>query len=184
MNNDKLEKIKTQYEEMSVEDISDNYDDAYAYLCVMMDDLDFYKSNILNEMKYDCKQKKISEIKNYFSFITGMYYDAELYDLDLELLDNHLDLILDFGDYSGQLLKSLEKDNVRDIFKLTKFVGEKYLSNYHYLEDRRDSIDCSSIGINFYSNRYVNDREEFKEFFNGEIKRISSSKAVEKVKKM
>lgn len=174
--------------EVLLEEIYKLKDVDYS-LCESMEDvLMILKSDmslIEEEKKNICDAKKMNnydifiiKIQNFFNVFS--IEDSELLEDDNVFLDEEMNLICKFLLYYNSLLKIINEENYKDVYKLVLFIGEYYALNTQYLENMRDTLDFFSRGIG-YSNGEIDDtRYEFDKFFNREFNRISLIKPVQK----
>ena len=83
----------------------------------------------------------------------------------------------------NSMKKTINEDNFNDFYKLTRFIREKYYDYHNYLEKERSAVEMQFSGV-FMNVPIPYELNEFFDFINSEIKRISLNNSVEKKKVM
>ena len=170
-----------EYSLFEVEDV-ESILEVREYIQVFLDDCLDYLESFKSIIKRNNRQKKIAVLSNYFAFIIG-YEFPEGYDEDNAVVKDEVKMCNDFKKIVKRLCDVLNKDNYKDIFKLMEFIRTKFLELYHYHERRRDAVELSFSGVGLYIPKDF-DMNEFHEFCDSEIKRISLNNSIEKQKLM
>lgn len=138
------------------------------------------KLSIIDAIKGNEHDILVTKIQNIFNIFT--YEDYAWIEDDNLLLDEEMDLACKFLGYYNKLVGTINEVNFRDVYKLSLFTGEQYVSNLERLEDMRDAINFASRGIGYYSGNTLDTRSEFDLFFDEEFNRVSLIKSVQKTK--
>ena len=177
-----VESIKEEYSKYELETKTISYDikDVNGYIISAISDLDEDRIDIIKAIKINSLRKIRARLMNLISFDKE---DLSFYDEDSNFLDKEIDLNLIYKYYYSTMLKMLNEDNILNITKLFDFTLNNYSSNYIYLEEMRNLLDCERNFITYSPNLEEDESVvSFQKFFQEEIKKINSSKSVEKVK--
>lgn len=137
---------------------------------------------ILKEMKYNCRNEKISKVSN---LILGLFQmeEVEYYSEDNEILEEIFEFVSKYKEYYHRIQALVTEENHQELTKLVDFSCLYYNRHIDYFEEQRDALEYQCKGISYYG-KCANNIKEFDEFFNKKMKQLGEDKAVEKQKKM
>lgn len=181
MDEDILEK---EFQLLDIESFVNKKDDVEVYAAASIVQIKkTYDENVRFKRRAVIMNFINSKIDNLFRlFGIGFYDNLVLYYIDM--LDQEMDLCLDFIEYQSKLMDIVTDTNFKEVFKLSKFSDTNFILNYNFLERSFDRYSSSLNGIYRCDNnpdieRY--NREAFNSFFDSKIQKLSSSKVYQKV---
>ena len=176
-----LERFALEYSLFEVDEVS-SLEDVNGYLEVFLDDLDEYSDTFKKEVKLNKLEKLRAKLSNYFDIFIG-YEFPEYYDEDSKVVREEIKMVNLFIKAVNNMKKTINEDNFNDFYKLTRFIREKYYDYHNYLEKERSAVEMQYSGV-FMTVPIPYELNEFFDFINSEIKRISLNNSVEKKKTM
>ena len=176
-----LERFALEYSLFEVDEVS-SLEDVNGYLEVFLDDLDEYSDTFKKEVKLNKLEKLRAKLSNYFDVFIG-YEFPEYYDEDSKAVREEIRMVSLFIKVVSNMRNSINEDSFNDFYKLTRFIREKYYDYHNYLEKERNAVEMQFSGV-FMNVPLPFVLNDFFDFINGEIKRISLNNSVEKKKVM
>ena len=151
------------------------------FIEIGLNEIDEQLSLVLKEINYNNRKKMIAKIKNFF--LRNYFYDLSIYDDDNNVLNELFCFLLGYKIYFYGVLEIGNLENFRELTRLIDFSCEYFSRHLAYFEAQRDMVEYQAKGIQ-YSPIHENRIKEFDEFFFEKIDGISSSKNIEKIKKI
>ena len=177
-----LEKIEKEYKDFNIKsDYINSIEELEQFLFVGLFDADEEVDIVKKYKKNNYKRIRIGKIYNLFSFNNKVM--IEFFEEDNKILDEFIKLAEDYRDYFANAIESVNKDNYKEILKLTDFSIDYYNQNIAYLEGKRDSLEYLFKGIQYLSGKEDN-RSVIAEFQKKKLQELSNNKEVEKTKKI
>ena len=180
-----IEDLRKEYQQLTDEELyCPSLEDLVEMIQADILDLEEDRCDILKEIRIDLRNKRIDQLKQFFSAFSGVVYDLSFYDVDMKLLEEKLNTNLSFINYYHQLQELLTEENFNATSFLKEFTSRYYQKNWERLECLRDINEYRIRGIAYYNPQLEEDtRDIFEQFFQEEITNISA-KSVAYKKKM
>ena len=173
---DKYERIKTEYMLFEADTLPEDFDDAKECLNVYIEDMDDSLKGIRRSVRENTFEICINGIRNFVNLILDYVpEEKEWYIADNEVLERHRVVAVRYREMFSLIKDSMTDSNYQELTKLAEFTHNSYMSNYHYLESVRDSIEYSARGITYYGGG-DDTLSEYSMFFNETMARIVGEK--------
>lgn len=183
---DKDINLEEEYEETELEYPTDTISEVKAVIDYCQDTIEESRTNTLKLMKQYYRRIFFSGLFYLWQRLTDSEEDVDFYQEEIRLLQQEVDLSLEFQEMQGQLLASLNNDNFQSIGRLSQFTDLYYEYNFRHFENKRDVLYYRQQGIGMVPS-YEGARhnvEEFKEFFKKKLDQNNLGKGIEKTKKI
>ena len=115
-----------------------------------------------------------TKIRNFFNSIFEEE-EAEFYDYDNIILNELMKLIIKYRNYFNKIIQVANKDNYKELLKLTDFLCECYGKEIDYYEYRRDKLEMELKGFSFSNSKYEDNQEVIDEFTNKMLNKFEKS---------
>lgn len=172
----KIEKIKTEYMLFEQVNHPEDFLDAKECVDVYIEDMDDSLVGIRKSMWGNNFEIYFNGIRNFINILLDYELeDREWYISDNSVLEKHRELAINYKYMFGLIKECMDDDNYQELFRLAEFTHDSYMSNYHYLESQRDSIEYSVRGISYYGGG-CDTSLEYTMFFEEELGRIKENK--------
>jgi len=176
--------LKEKYELFRVDSSETTEEDVGNLILKNLSYLVKDKSYCILSISKDIWHRRVAKIRNFFGIGFEEEFFIELYERDIEIFDEELELIQQYEYYFSQMLDVLDSTNYQEILKFCDFTDDYYCHNFDFLEAKLDQIHQESRGIFYTDNRTFDTRESFDKFFDWQLVNIVSMDGKEKVKKL
>lgn len=182
MKKEKLtEKIKLEYDLFEVD---------HVYRIEHVFDMIGYSLRVANtDISY------LSRVKNHnrrYRFISRLFgedaveyglYKPDFYDKDNKLISLQSKIILEHRRRMNELFEILDEDNMQEVYRLGMFAMNKHYQNSVCMTGSRALLKCDGANYACMTLTMPMDEVGFQDFFDSELNKIKSIKAVEFSKK-
>lgn len=178
--------LEEEYEKMELEYPTDTILEVKSIIDFNQDTIEESRTNTLKLMKQYYRRIFFSGLFYLWQKLTDSEQDIDFYQAEIKLLQQEVDLSLEFQGMQTELLASLDNDNFQCIGRLSQFVDLYYEYNFCYFERKRDVLYYQQQGIGMVPS-YEGTRhnlEEFKDFFEKKLTQNNLGKGIEKTKKI
>lgn len=179
-----LEEIEKEYETFQIKSTTiDTLKKFVDFISGGIETLKEEKRTIATELRTNKKMQLEAKIRNFFFFIFEEE-DVAFYDEDNAILESMFDFILTYDAYFSRIKDLATEENFSQLTRLVDFATKYYNKNIDYFENQRDVLEYAYKGFSYYNATQADYQEVFKEFMEKKLAEYSTSKAVEKKKKM
>lgn len=178
--------LEEEYQGMKLEYPTNTIQEVKAIIDFNQDTIEESRTNSLKLMKQYYRRIFFSGLLYLWQKLTDSEEDVDFYQAEIKLLQQEVDLSIEFQEMQMQLLASLDENNFERIGKLAQFTDLYYEYNFCYFEKKRDELYYQQQGIGMIPS-YEGTRHnvpEFQEFFVKKLTQNNLVKSLEKTKKI
>lgn len=180
---EKLEKIKLEYQLYSPTDIS-HRSEIVSFIFEEHHSLHEKIEEINDQIKKNNRNKTFSSVLGTMRN-KDVYFEPEFYDRDNKLLELGYTVAWNYRRYFyilGSLIED-EEENIAEVNKLARFTRDSFFKNYKGVARARSIIKTDKPSLVMLSKIAPMDFREFEQFFNEEVNKIQTKKNKEMIKK-
>lgn len=167
-----IEEIENEYQDFKVEStFVTSLDEFLCFIEIGIDDTKEHVKELLKEMKINSRQQKLIEFKNFF-FLLFQQEVIGLYKEDNQILEEIIEFTQGYANKFRIISSLATKDNFFELTKLVDFSCKYYSKHIEYFESRRDALEYSCSGFNYFNGKCVNEIDTFDSFFARKIESV------------
>lgn len=178
--------LEEEYQVMELQYPTDTLEDVVALIEYFQDTIEESRINSLKIMKQYYRRTFFASFFYLWQKLTDSVEDIDYYQEEIRLLQQEVDLSLEFQELQMRLLQSLDENTLETVAKMSQFTDQYYEYNFCYYENKRDQLYYQQQGIGMIPNTEGarHNIEEFKDFFEKTLSKNNLGKGIEKVKRI